>query len=98
MKLRGIVIAVIIVSIAVFAYHDAHKSTSRMVWDKPCTAEPCIKIIQSDGKEYKLNDFKFMPNHCIEFVSLPDSKSHYYCGSYKLDWIGPNTSLNMREF
>jgi len=61
---------------------------------EPCSAEApaCIKITEADGRTYKLNDFRFLPGHCISFISKPDNSQKKYCGNYKLDWIGPNPS------
>jgi hypothetical protein len=55
---------------------------------KPCTDSACILITQGDGQKYKLNDFRFLPNHCIIFREFDKNLDHKYCGQYKLDWIG----------
>lgn len=60
----------------------------------PCTlpSSPCIKITESDGATFKLNDFRFAPGHCIDFISLPDGTLRHYCGQYDLQWIGPDSA------
>ena len=56
----------------------------------PCPdAKPCIELTDADGHKYKLNDFRFQPNHCISFISLPDDTSRKVCGDYYMNWIGP---------
>lgn len=52
-------------------------------------AAPCIEIAEPGGASYRLNDFRFEPNHCIGFLSLPDHVMRNYCGNYNLTWIGP---------
>ena len=72
-----------------------HHSAERKVADKQVTtscvsdADPCIEIMLQGGEKYKLNDFRFVPTNCIDFISLPDRKNHSYCGLYELHWIGP---------
>ena len=53
------------------------------------SAAACIRIAEAGGATYGLNDFRFAPGHCIDFVSLPDHVARHFCGTYKLDWIGP---------
>ncbi len=55
------------------------------------TAPPCIRITLADGTTDKLNDFRFLPNHCIAWVSSLDRKDKQACGPYNLQWIGPET-------
>jgi hypothetical protein len=57
-----------------------------------CVDEPCIEITQADGKKFKLNDFRFQPNHCIQFKEFKSEVLHYTCGAYQLQWIGPDNS------
>lgn len=61
-------------------------------YDYPCTSQPCIKIVQQNGTDYNLNDFRFVAGHCILFISLPDQMHRETCGQYHLVWIGPKTS------
>lgn len=55
-----------------------------------CTIKACMEITQVDGKKYQLNDFRFLPQHCIAFISMPDAARRQTCGDYKLEWIGPD--------
>lgn len=53
-------------------------------------AAPCIQIALPDGTNDKLNDFRFLPNHCITWLSTVDNKVKQVCGSkWNLTWIGP---------
>ena len=54
-------------------------------------APACIRINLPD-KQYELNDFKMYDRDCIAFISLPDYVGRSYCGPYKLQWIGPETT------
>ncbi len=75
-----------------------HKDRPPVV-SKPCTDKPCISITEANGAKYQLNDFKFLPGHCIMFRDFASNQDRRYCGQYKLDWIGPqNTKPMQREY
>jgi len=82
-------IVVIALGIIVMFSPTTAKPVTKKAPHAPCSSNstPCIKITQQDGTVYKLNDFKFLANRCISFISLPDKQERTTC-DYKLDWIG----------
>jgi hypothetical protein len=69
---------------------DEVKNTAAV--EQPCTKQACIEIKLADGSKFQLNDFRFLPDHCIMFIEFPNNKEHSYCGEYDLQWIGPDGS------
>lgn len=83
-------IVVVAVAIIVIASPSTTSTPKPKATHAPCSSNspPCIKITQQDGTVYKLNDFRFLKDHCISFISLPDRVERQTCNEYKLDWIG----------
>jgi hypothetical protein len=95
----ALVIALIVMSAGIIIVlarqvkdEPAPKPTDTNVGNPPCSTseQRCIKITLPDGRVFEFNDFQFYGRDCISFDSLPDGDHHYYCGEYKLDWIGPD--------
>jgi hypothetical protein len=76
----------------VLSHTVSHSSLKQKASNGICIKTACIKITESDGGSYQLNDFRFAPGKCIDFISMPDNVMHHFCGVYKLDWIGPASS------
>ncbi len=63
--------------------------------EQQCVREACIEITQSDGQKFQLNDFRFVTvketgEKCILFITFPAGEHKKDCGSYQLQWIGPD--------
>lgn len=55
----------------------------------PCSgSQACIELLVDGKVKAKLNDFRF-DGKCIWYKPLPGTAWDYYCGDYKLNWIGP---------
>lgn len=83
----------VIVLVAVMhpnAAKPAEQKAAPVENEQACVKEACIEITQEDGKKFKLNDFRFQPNHCIQFKEFGTEVLHYTCGNYNLQWIGPD--------
>ena len=96
-----LIISTIIVAVILSAWNSDRKnhqqSQNLAQQNNPCPdSKPCMELISPEGKTYKLNDFRFLPGHCIVILSLPDHTSRNICGDYKLLWIGPDTSKDIK--
>lgn len=74
------------------ASHHSRPAAKEVNITKACTKMACIQLKTADNTIYELDDFRFAPNHCINFISLPDNTSRHYCGTYHLKWIGPDNT------
>jgi hypothetical protein len=99
-KVIAVGLLVVMVLLVAFLLRPAHTVTTNVKPKGSANApacslptSPCIKITQQDGVTYRLNDFRFVPGHCVIFISLPDGVHRESCGNYKLDWIGPGRDV-----
>lgn len=97
--MKKILIIILAIIFIFWLLHQFGAAAGRPVSSQPCTTKPCIKIELDKKRTYELNDFRFLPNHCIKFISLPDSIDRHYCGNYKLTWIGlqPRQDIDMSQ-
>ena len=94
-----IALAILLLSATYKIYSDKQnqiKPAKQITAACSTNAEPCIEIKLGTGQVFKLNDFRFVPNHCILFTSLPDKQTYNYCGHYEMRWLKPNTVQNQR--
>lgn len=96
----GLLLWVAILGVVQHYRNEAHKPATKpaaQAQSNPCPDnKPCIELTAADGKKYKLNDFRFLPDHCIAIISLPDNTSRKLCGSWHMDWIGPDTTNGIK--
>lgn len=99
LKAIAALIVVAGIGLALASRNDAPHSTPPATHEQnPCPdSKPCIQLTAADGTKYKLNDFRFLPDHCIAIVSLPDNTSRKLCGTWHMDWIGPDTTNDIRS-
>lgn len=90
--LRRVLLLAFLISVAAGAILLHNKSIK--LNHTACSVDACIQITQPNGNKYKLNDFIFLPDHCVAFISLPDKKEHKTCGNYNLQWIGPDPATS----
>lgn len=93
-KLLGFITGIVLVVLTVMGIRHLNQHQPKPT--QPCTDTPCIRITQADGQRYDLNDFRFLPNHCIVFVELPGKKTRQTCGGYRLEWIGPDSQVRVQ--
>lgn len=94
----GVIFWAVIIGTIVHFHNQANRPTASHPVP-PCSTDqsPCIKLTAPEGKTYKLNDFRFGPDHCINILSLPDRTSRKICGNWHMDWIGPTTTNDIRS-
>jgi hypothetical protein len=91
--------AIVVIGLTIAATSDKPKPAAQPATTEqnPCPdTKPCIELTAEDGTKYKLNDFRFLPDHCIAALTLPDRTSRKMCGNWHLDWIGPDTSHDIK--
>jgi hypothetical protein len=84
-----------VLAVVFYLHHQKHTPAPVTV-QNVCSvgSAPCIQMNDGSGKLIaKFNDFRFAPNHCINYL---DTSWKQYCGDYNLIWIGPDTSVQKK--